>query len=151
MLAHSEIGGTNNNNGTEGNWAGLKKAVCGTAGSTAGLPVRSVLPSLLRFLSDKKQGGGISLEGGHQKTLQVNGIMYVQLPSCPISDQGRLGSPSERRLGSPSERRLGSPSEPPSAGAPVQQVVSDFCQELRDTRQVGNGNARTERCCKGGP
>jgi hypothetical protein len=24
MLAHSEIGGTNNNNGTEGNWGGLK-------------------------------------------------------------------------------------------------------------------------------
>ena len=53
MLAHSEIGGTNNNNGTEGNWAGLKKAGFGTAGATAGLPVRSVLPSLLHFLSDK--------------------------------------------------------------------------------------------------
>ncbi len=31
MLAHSEIGGSNNNNGTEGNWGGLRKAVCGTA------------------------------------------------------------------------------------------------------------------------
>ena len=30
MLAHAEIAGTNNNNGTEGNWGGVKKAVCGS-------------------------------------------------------------------------------------------------------------------------
>ena len=49
-----------------------------------------------------------------------------------------------------SQRNHVSPSEPPFAGAPVQQVVSNFCQQLRDSRQVGRCNARTERCCKGG-
>ena len=55
MLVHAEIAGTNNNNGTEGNWDGVKEAVCGTTGSTSHLPVRSVVPSLLRFLSDKSK------------------------------------------------------------------------------------------------
>ena len=34
--AHAGVGGTNNNNGTEGRWGGLKKFVCGSSGSTAG-------------------------------------------------------------------------------------------------------------------
>ncbi len=55
MQAHSEIGGTNNDNGTEGNWGGLKKAVCETAGSTACLPVWSVIPSLIRFISNNSK------------------------------------------------------------------------------------------------
>ena len=55
MLAHAGVGGTNNNCGTEGNWLGVKKAVCGTAGSTSGLAVRTVVPSLLRFLVDKSK------------------------------------------------------------------------------------------------
>ena len=36
--AHAGVGGTNNNNGTEGRWDGLKKFVCGNNGSTAGMP-----------------------------------------------------------------------------------------------------------------
>jgi hypothetical protein len=55
MLAHGEVGGTNNNCSTEGNWGGVKKAVCGTAGSTCCLAVRSVVPSLVRFLVDKRK------------------------------------------------------------------------------------------------
>ncbi len=55
MLVHGEVGGTNSNCGTEGNWGGVKKAVCGTAGTTCRLAVRSVVPSLIRFLVDKKR------------------------------------------------------------------------------------------------
>ncbi len=54
-LAHGGIAGTNNNNGTEGNWGGMKKAVLGTSCSTSGLAVRAVVPSLMRFLSDKSK------------------------------------------------------------------------------------------------
>ena len=55
MLAHAEVGGTNNNCGVEGGWNGVKKEVCGTAGSTSSLAVRSVVPSLLRFLNNKSK------------------------------------------------------------------------------------------------
>ncbi len=34
---HGGVGGTNNNNGTEGRWNGLKKFMCGSSGSTAGI------------------------------------------------------------------------------------------------------------------
>jgi hypothetical protein len=33
---HGGVGGTNNNNGTEGRWGGLKKFICCNSGSTAG-------------------------------------------------------------------------------------------------------------------
>jgi hypothetical protein len=55
MLAHCGVGGTNNNCGVEGGWNGVKKEICGTAGATASLAVRCVIPSLLRFLSDKSK------------------------------------------------------------------------------------------------
>jgi hypothetical protein len=55
ILAHGGVGGTNNNCSTEGNWLGMKQAVCGTSGSTSGLAVRTVVPSLLRFLVDKSK------------------------------------------------------------------------------------------------
>jgi hypothetical protein len=55
MLAHSEIGSTNSNNGTGGNWGGLQKAICGTAESNSGLAVQTVVPSLFRFLSHKSK------------------------------------------------------------------------------------------------
>jgi hypothetical protein len=32
---HGGVGGTNNNNGTEGRWGGAKKFICGNSGSTA--------------------------------------------------------------------------------------------------------------------
>ena len=46
MLAHAGVRETNNNSCTEGNWNGLKKEVCGTAGSTSGFAVRVVVPSI---------------------------------------------------------------------------------------------------------
>jgi len=52
MLAHSEIGGTNNNNGTESRWQAMQKAVCGNSGSTARLSVATIIPSLLRYLTN---------------------------------------------------------------------------------------------------
>ena len=55
MLAHTGVGGTNNNCGVEGGWNGVKKEVCGTARSTASLAVWSVIPSLLRFLNNKSK------------------------------------------------------------------------------------------------
>ena len=42
MLAHAGVGGTNNNCGTEGGWNGVKKEVCGSAGTTTSLSVRIV-------------------------------------------------------------------------------------------------------------
>ena len=55
MLAHAGVGGTNNNCGVEGGWLGVKKEVCGTAGSTTCLAVRTVVPSLVRFLTNKSK------------------------------------------------------------------------------------------------
>ena len=55
MLAHCGVGGTNNNCGVEGGWNGVKKEICGTAGSTSSLAVRCVVPSLLRFLGNKSK------------------------------------------------------------------------------------------------
>jgi hypothetical protein len=66
MRAHAGVGGTNNNNGTEGHWGGLKKAIGGTegrwgglkeaiggtSGSTAGLSLATVIPALMRYLTD---------------------------------------------------------------------------------------------------
>jgi hypothetical protein len=49
------VGGTNNNCGTKGGWNDVKKEVCGTAGSTSSLSVRTVVPSILRFLSNKSK------------------------------------------------------------------------------------------------
>jgi hypothetical protein len=50
-----DAGGTNNNCGVEGGWNGVKKEVCGTAGSTSSLAVLSVIQSLLRFLNNKSK------------------------------------------------------------------------------------------------
>jgi hypothetical protein len=55
MLAHAEVGGTNNNCVVEGGWNGVKKEVCGTAGSTSSLAVRAMYPSLLRFLNNESK------------------------------------------------------------------------------------------------
>ena len=55
MLAHCGVGGTNYNCGVEGGWNGVKKEICGTAGSTSSLAVGCVVPSLLRFLGDKSK------------------------------------------------------------------------------------------------
>jgi hypothetical protein len=51
-LAHGGVGGTNNNNSTEGRWGGFRKAVSGTSGSTNGLQLKSVVPATLSYLSD---------------------------------------------------------------------------------------------------
>ena len=92
-LAHGGIGGTNNNNGTEGNWGGLKKAVLGTAGSTAGLPVRTVIPSLLRFLKDKSKE---EASYWRKETRARSALEHSQLrppvlyafPSIPLPNKG---------------------------------------------------------------
>jgi hypothetical protein len=36
IKGHGGVGGTNNNNGTEGRWGGAKRFICCNSGSTAG-------------------------------------------------------------------------------------------------------------------
>jgi len=49
---HGGVGGTNNNNGTEGRWGGAKKFICGNSGSTAGLAMRTVMQCIMRYLQE---------------------------------------------------------------------------------------------------
>ena len=81
MLAHSEVGRTNNNCGVEGGWNGVKKEVCGTAGSTTSLAVRSVVPSLLRFLSNKSKE---EASFWRKDTKSRNKSMMFSFPSIPV-------------------------------------------------------------------
>jgi hypothetical protein len=81
MLTHSEVGGTNNNCGVEGGWNGVKKEVCGTAGSTSSLAVRSVVPSLLRFLSNKSKE---EASFWRKDTMSRNKSMLFSFPSIPV-------------------------------------------------------------------
>ena len=98
MLAHAGVGGTNTNCGTEGNWHGLKKEVCGTAGSTSGLAVRVVVPSLVRFLSNKsKEQASFWKKATKQRT---NNYIY-NFPSLPLpirSDWVRLDNMHPKTL-----------------------------------------------------
>ncbi len=74
MLAHAGVGGTNNNCRTEGGWNGVKKEVCGSAGSTTSLsvppdcayscPIDSSLPE------QQEQGECLALETRHQVKMQ---------------------------------------------------------------------------------
>jgi hypothetical protein len=81
MLAHAEVGGTNNNCGVEGGWNGVKKEVCGTAGSTSSLAVQSVVPSLLRFLGNKSKE---EASYWRKHTMTRNKNMMFSFPSIPV-------------------------------------------------------------------
>ena len=54
-IAHGGIAGTNNNSGTEGGWGGMKKDVVSTAGSTNALPVGTIVPSTVRYITNKSK------------------------------------------------------------------------------------------------
>ncbi len=61
----------------------MKKEVCGTAGSTTSLAVRSVVPSLLRFLSNKSKE---EVSYWRKKTMSrsnLKSVMYT-FPSIPV-------------------------------------------------------------------
>ena len=73
----------NTNNGTEGNWNGLKKAVCGTAGATSSLPVKSVVPSLLRFLSDKSKEEASFWRVDTKRRCEKTGSAMYNFPALP--------------------------------------------------------------------
>ena len=55
IIAHGGVAGTNNNSGTEGGWGGMKKDVVGTAGSTNALPVGTIVPSTVRYITNKSK------------------------------------------------------------------------------------------------
>ena len=83
MLAHAEVGGCNNNCGTEGGWNGVKKEVCGTAGSTTSLAVRSVVPSILRFLTNKSRELASFQRRDTRERLKTSSAMFT-FPSLPV-------------------------------------------------------------------
>ena len=83
MLAHAEVGGTNNNCGVEGCWNGVKKEVCGTAGSTSSLAVRSVVPSLLRFLANKSKEEASYWRKDTRARASTSRAMFT-FPSLPV-------------------------------------------------------------------
>jgi hypothetical protein len=83
MLAHAGVGGTNNNCAVEGGWNGVKKKVCGTAGSTSSLAVRSVIPSLLRFLNNKSKEQASYWMKDTRARVHTGRAMFT-FPSLPI-------------------------------------------------------------------
>ncbi len=83
MLAHAEEGGTNNNCGVEGSWNGVKKGVFSTAGSTSSLAVRSVVPSLLRFLNNKSKEQA-SYWRIDTRARRMTGSAMFNFPSLPV-------------------------------------------------------------------
>jgi hypothetical protein len=85
MLVHGGVGGTNNHCRTEGNWGGVKKAVCGTAGSFCGLAVRSVLPSLIRFQVDESKEQAY-WKGGTKKRASASRAKFAFPLPHPIKE-----------------------------------------------------------------
>jgi hypothetical protein len=82
-LAHAGVGGTNNNCGTEGRWNGVKKEVCGSAGTTTSLSVRTVVPSILRFLTNKSKESASYWKRGTRSRCKTSSAMFT-FPSIPM-------------------------------------------------------------------
>ncbi len=74
MLVHAGVGGTKKNNGTGCQWDGLKKAVSGTRGSTAGQALDTVISALLRCLTGEGQCTGTLV--GKSFRFRVNPAAY---------------------------------------------------------------------------
>jgi hypothetical protein len=87
MKAHGGVGGTNNNCEIEGRWGGFKKAVCGTAGSTASLSVRTAVPLTLRYLQDvsKEQASYWAKDTRERASVSTAKFTFPQMPP-PIRD-----------------------------------------------------------------
>ncbi len=83
MLAHAGVGETNNNCGTEGGWNGVKKEVCGSAGSTTGLSVRTVVPSILRSLINKSKESASFWKHDTRSRCKTSSAMFT-FPSIPM-------------------------------------------------------------------
>ncbi len=92
MKAHGGVGGTNNNCGIEGRWGGFKKAVCGTAGSTSSLSMRTAVPSTLRYLQDvsKEQASYWAKDTRERASVCTAKFTFPQMPHPIREDWSHL-------------------------------------------------------------
>ena len=81
-LAHAGVGGTNNNNGTEGRWGGFKSAVAGTSGRSGSLSLTAVVPATLNYLNNvsKEQASYWAVETRKRGSVSTARFKFPAMP-----------------------------------------------------------------------